>query len=444
MRPRSITGPILLVLIGVVFLLNNVWHDIPFWSLMTDYWPFLLILIGVIGLVEVLYHVSRGSVPPPRPLAGTGLVWILVFAMFSFWGSRNGMHIGRLDAGGVTILGTDYAYDVNAASSTQGVTRVVLDNLHGNLSLKGEDGGDVKVTGRKTIRAFNHKDAETANGQSQVHVERQGDLLVIRAEEPRSLRMLSVTTDLDITIPRGLNVEARGRSGDLTIENIDGAVDVSSGHGDVRLNSIGKDVKIESSRSGVIHATDLKGNLDLQGRGGDVQVENAQGQVTINGEYSGTLEFRGLSKPLHFQSSRTDFRAEQIPGNVTIDLGEVKMNNVIGPVRFETSSRDVQATDVTNSLELTVEHGDIQVIQTKTPLPRMEVRSHSGDITVTVPPNAGFEVDGRTAHGEIENEFGEPLETQTDRNAGTIKGHTGAGPKLSLNTERGKLSIRKN
>jgi DUF4097 and DUF4098 domain-containing protein YvlB len=443
-RPRSITGPIILVLIGVVFLLNNIWHDIPFWRLLTDYWPFLLILVGVIGLIEVLYHVSRGSAPPPRPLAGTGLVWILVLAMFSFWGSRNGMHIGRLDSGGVTILGTDYEYDVNATGAAQGVTRVVLDNLHGNLSLKGEDGGDIKVTGRKTIRAFNHKDADTANQQSLIHVERQGDLLVVRAEEPRSMRMLSVTTDLDITLPKGLNVEARGRSGDLTIEDIDGAVDISNGHGDVRLNNIGKDVKIESSRSGLIHATGLRGNLDLQGRGGDVQVENAQGQVTINGEYSGTLEFRGLSKPLHFQSSRSDFRAEQVPGSVTIDLGDVKLSNVVGPVRFETASRDIQATDVTNSLELTVEHGDIQVTQTKTPLPRMEVRSRNGDITVTVPPNAGFEIDGRTSHGEVENEFGAPLESQADGQAGTIKGHSGTGPKISLSTDRGKLSIRKN
>ncbi|MEP6714879.1 MAG: DUF4097 family beta strand repeat-containing protein [Terriglobia bacterium] len=444
MRPRSITGPILLVLIGVVFLLNNIWRDIPFWTLLSDYWPFLLIFIGVLGLVEVFFHVSRGSVPPPRPLAGTGLIWILVFAMFSFWGSRNGMRIGRLDAGGVSILGTDYPYDVNATNSTEGVTRVVLDNLHGNLSLKGEDGAGIKVTGRKTVRAFNRTDADAANSQSQIHIERQGDLLVVRAEEPRSMRMLSVNTDLDITIPRGLNVEARGRSGDLTIEDIDGAVDVNSGHGDVRLNRIGKDVKIESSHTSLVHVTELKGNLDLQGRGRDVQVENTQGQVTINGDYSGTMEFRSLSKPLHFQSSRTDFRAEQIPGDVTIDLSEAKLNNVIGPVRFETSSRDVQATDITNSLELTIEHGDIQLTQTKVPLPKMDVRSHTGDITLRVPANAEFEIEGRTNHGEIENEFGDPLEVRTEKNSGTIRGRSGSGPKLTLTTDRGKLSIRKN
>ena len=67
MRPRSITGPLILVVIGVVFLLNNLGHDLPLWSLFSNYWPVLLILMGVIGLVEVLYHAGRGAAIPPRP-----------------------------------------------------------------------------------------------------------------------------------------------------------------------------------------------------------------------------------------------------------------------------------------------------------------------------------------------------------------------------------------
>ena len=248
---------------------------------------------------------------------------------------------------------------------------MVLDNIHGNLSLKGEDGGDVKVTGRKTVAPST---ATTLTARNYRVRSAWSARAICWSSGPKSPQYAHAFGDDGSRYygAAGLNVEARGRNGDLTVEDIDGAVDVSSGHGDVRLNNIGKDVKIESSRTGWCMRADLKGNLDLQGRGGDVQMEKLQGQVTINGEYSGTLEFRGLSKPLHFQSSRSDFRAEQIPGSVTIDLGDVKMNNVIGPVRFETASRDIQATDVTNSLELTVDRGDIQVTQTKTPLPKME------------------------------------------------------------------------
>ena len=447
MRPRSITGPLILVVIGVVFLLNNLGHDLPLWSLFSNYWPVLLILMGVIGLVEVLYHAGRGAAIPPRPLAGGGAWFWIILLLFVAWGSNNrgGFQLGRLNAGGINILGTDYEYDVNAVSPAQGVTRVVLDNIHGNLSLKGEDTGEVKVSGRKTVRAFNRNEADRGNEQSQVRVERQGDLLIVHAEEPHTGRMLSISTDLDITLPAGINVEARGRNGDLTVEDISGSVDVTSGHGDVRLNNIGKDVKIESSRTGLVRATSVKGSLDLQGRGGEVQIEKVDGQVTINGEYSGTLEFRELAKPLHFSSARSDFRVEQIPGSVTLDLSEMKINNVVGPVRFQTGTRDVQVTDVTNSLEITLDRGDVQVTQTKTPLPKMEIRSKNGDVTLTAPEKSAFELDGRTNQGEAQNEFGAPIEGQTDGRGATLKGRVGGGgPRISLTTDRGSLTVRRN
>jgi DUF4097 and DUF4098 domain-containing protein YvlB len=302
----------------------------------------------------------------------------------------------------------------------------------------------VKVTGHKTVRAFNKTEADRGNERSQIRVERQGDLLFIRAEEPHNVRMLSVSTDLDVVIPKGVNVEARGRNGDLTIEDVNGSVDVSNGRGDVRLNNIGKDVKIESTRTGLVRATGVRGSLDLQGRGGEVQLEKIDGQVTINGEYSGTLEFRELAKPLHFTSQRSDFRAERVPGSITLDLGELKMNDVIGPVRFQTGSRDIQATDVTEALELTVDRGDIHVTQTKTPLPKMEIRSRNGDLTLSIPEKATFDLDGRTGQGEAVNDFGPSLEIHSEGRAATLKGRVGSGPRITLNTDRGSLTVRKN
>ncbi|HXJ44945.1 MAG TPA: DUF4097 family beta strand repeat-containing protein, partial [Bryobacteraceae bacterium] len=334
--------------------------------------------------------------------------------------------------------------DVNASSPAAGVTRIVLDNIKGNLSLKGEATTEVRLTGHKTIRAFNHADADRAHQQSQIRLDREGDLLIVRATEPANNRMLSISTDLDLVIPKGLSVETRNRAGDLSIEDIDGGVDISTGRGDVRLNRIGKDVKVESSRSGLVRATEVKGNVDLQGRGSEVQIENIQGEVKVNGEYSGTLEFRSLAKSLHFTSNRSDMRIEQIPGSVVLDLGQLKINNVIGPVRFQTGSRDIEITDATNSIELTLDHGDIRLNQSKAPLPKMEVRTRNGDITLAVPDKAGFELDARTGQGEAQNDFGAPLEAKADGRAATIKGKSGSGPQITLSTDRGTLTVKKN
>ncbi len=71
--------------------------------------------------------------------------------------------------------------------------------------------------------------------------------------------------------------------------------------------------------------------------------------MTINGDYSGNIEFHALAKPLRFESSRTEFHVEAVPGTITMDLGDLKMNNVAGPVRFSTGTRDIEATDITGA-----------------------------------------------------------------------------------------------
>ena len=401
MRSRSITGPVLLVLIGLLFLVNNIWRDLSFWRLAWDYWPILLIVIGAIGLVEALYHASQGVANPPRPLSGGGVFWIVILLASFSWMGHGNVHIGPFTNGGLnSVLGKEFTYEVNKAGASEGVTRVVLDNLHGNLSLKGDDGREVKVTGRKTVRAFSQSDADVADKQSPLMIVRDGDILYIRTEDPRASHTLSVTADLDITVPKGLDVETRGRSGDLVVDDIGGEVSVLNGRGDIRLSNIGKDVKIDSGGRSLIRTTDIKGKVDLKGSGGDVQIENVQGPVSVEGEYSGTLEFHALAKEMHMHTSRSEFRVEAIPGTVTLDLGDLKMKDVTGPVRFTTGTRDVDATDVTNGLEISVNRGDIQVTETKLALPKLDVHTHNGEVTLSIPEKAAFDLDGTTARAK--------------------------------------------
>jgi DUF4097 and DUF4098 domain-containing protein YvlB len=442
-RPRSITGPLILLVIGVFFLINNLRPDLISLSRIGDFWPFLLIGAGIIGLVEVLFHASRGVAAPPRPFYGAGIFWILIGGLVIASLSRNhDFRIGRFGAPGISVFGSDFDYDINVTDSPRGVTRIVLDNLHGNLSLKGEDEGDVKVSGRKTVRAFNRGDADRANQQTQVRVERQGDLLLVRSDDFNGSRMIQVTTDLDITVPRGVSVESRGRSGDLNIDDIDGAVDLSAGRGDVRLNHIGKDVRITASRSGEIRATGVKGSLDLQGRGSDIQFDDIAGPVSVNGEFGGTIEFRALAKPMRFTSIRTEFRVEAVPGSITLDLGDLKLNNVAGPVYFKSGSRDIQVADVTDSLELAIDRGDIQISSSKTPVPKIEAHTRNGDITLTLPEHADFQLEGTTNQGEAENNYGD-LEQHSDGHTANIRKRGGTGPRITVSTGRGNLAVKK-
>ncbi len=66
-RHRSLTGPAVLVTIGVLALLNNLhdrWWGIPGWG---HTWPLILVVIGVLKLMERSGHYDGPSFPPGPP-----------------------------------------------------------------------------------------------------------------------------------------------------------------------------------------------------------------------------------------------------------------------------------------------------------------------------------------------------------------------------------------
>lgn len=70
MRPRSLMGPLILILLGVLFLANNVWPELSIRNLVSLYWPFLLIAWGVVRLGEVLVWAATSRRTPVAGIWG--------------------------------------------------------------------------------------------------------------------------------------------------------------------------------------------------------------------------------------------------------------------------------------------------------------------------------------------------------------------------------------
>jgi len=221
-------------------------------------------------------------------------------------------------------------------------------------------------------------------------------------------------------------------------------VELASDRADVRISRVGGNARLDIGRSDLIRATDVKGKIDLQGRGSDVEMENIQGQVTINGGYMGTLEFKNLAKPLQLDGARnTEFRAQAVPGRISMDLGQFNGADIVGPIRLVTGSRDIKMEKFTHSLELETQRGDVELTPGSSPLPSIDARSGVGRIDLILPEKAAFELQATAERGEVVNDFGPPIEKESEGRTATLKGKVGEGPMLRLTANRGSVSVRK-
>jgi DUF4097 and DUF4098 domain-containing protein YvlB len=450
MRPRgSIVGPLILITIGVLFLMHTIWPEFSVGDIVSRYWPFLLIAWGTLQLIEVSIRFARNTPVPANGVSGGGwfLVAIICLVGLGYYEVHNRTDTWWRRAGieqGVEMFGDAHDYEVALVKKTAGKNpKVIIENFRGDAKITGADVTEVSVTGHKTIRALDEGEANRADQATPVEIVNDGSNIVIRCNQSNAKGRTRIATDLDITVPKGAAIEANGRQGDFQINNLGGNVDIVSESAGVRVQDVDGYVKVDTRGSDIVRCTNVKGTVDLKGRGTDVELEKIGGQVSILGTYSGTVSMRDLAKPMRLEGMQTDLTVQKLPGQIRMERGTFSGENLEGPIQMTTRATDVEINGFTDSLQLEVDKGDIDLRPSRLPLAKMNVRTRSGNIEIAVPESAKFELKAATDHGDIENEFGEPLKQVSYGNGAKLEGMVGTGPNLSLVTERGTITVRK-
>ena len=449
MKRVSFIGPVLLIFIGALFLIHNLNPNLPVTDWFAQYWPFLLIAWGVGRLVEILtWAVMKRPLPPNGVSGGEWALVILLFVVGSGvsavhargWWSGPHFRFGNLD-----MFGEAYDYPLNGSATAVGKSpKIIIESFRGNARIVGSDIEDVKVTGRKTVRALKQADADQANQATPFEVARNGNEVIIRTNQDRADDRQRVSADLEITVPKGSSLEGRGRYGDFEVTDLNGTVDIASDNAGVRLQNINGDVRVDTRRSDIVRAVNVKGQIELKGRGSDLELQDIDGPVTVSATYTGMVQMRNITKPVHYTAPQTELSFEKLPGDLRMSVGELSASNVVGPLRLSARTKDVQLADFTQGLEISLDRGDIELRPEKAALAKMDVHTRSGDIDLAVPEKAKLELNASTDHGEVTNDLGDAFKLNSNDRGATLKGNNGtAAPIVTLNTNRGTITVRK-
>jgi Putative adhesin len=448
MRRGSVIGPLILIGLGILFLFRNLWPEIPLVDLVSRFWPFLLIAWGGIRLIEILFWSMTGK---PLPRNGvSGGEWALIFVicivgatMYTAHNASSWFPTGRAWRRVVVNMGESYDYTLAPVEKPCAQNcRIIIESFRGNAKITGGTDATVKASGQETVRSFQQSDADNANKQTPLELIQQGDQIIVRTNQDKVSDRVQPNADLDITVPAGSSIEAHGRYGDFDVQGINGNVNINSDNAGVRLENLGGNVLVDTRASDTIRAVDVKGSVELKGRGDDVELQNIGGLVTVNGVYVGEIQLSNLAQPLRWEDPLSSMAFEKLPGQIRLSRGEFTGNNVVGPMRLKARSSDVQLSDVTQSLDLTLDRGDIDLKPGKN-LPKMEVHTRSGDIELALAPGSKFDLRATTEHGDASNDYGDPLREDSSGHGSTLAGTTGGGPQLRLETGRGTVTVRK-
>jgi hypothetical protein len=446
-RHRSFAGPLVLIVVGIVFLMGTMrmLSVSKLAHLFASYWPVLLILWGVIKIIE--HQQARRQGTRASGIGAGGVLLVVMIVVFGLvanqlervnWsGIRDEMNFDDNDFN--NIFGDSFNYNDHLEQNFPGDASLKVINTHGAISVHASDDDKITVVVRKRIGADNQSDADKYNTETKPTITSIGGLVTVNANvEPGDH---PVEADLDISLPRKAPVTLNSRRGDVNVSGRSGNVDISAQHSDTTVDDITGNVKI-SQEKGSIKAEQINGDVIISGRVNDVTVTDIKGSAQLEGEFQESVKLERIAKVVNFKSSRTDMEFSHIAGSLNLDSDELHADQITGPLHLSTRSKNIRLDAVTGDVRLKDDNGTVELNMHT--LGNVQIDNRNGDVQLGVPEKAGFRLDASTRNGgEIQSDFSE-LKINNDEHESRASGTVGSGSShIVINNEHEGIEIRK-
>ena len=301
--------------------------------------------------------------------------------------------IATLSLQGIARDRTEEKFEKTEALARDG--RVFLSNISGDIEIKSWDKDEVKIEALKTSEASSEAKARENLGQVTIEVTKEGDTLRIVTKYPHEGKSwgdnsVNVSVDYKLWIPSKASTEVKSVSGDVALEAIGGSAKTSAVSGNITLRKAGNGADLNTV-SGEIEIKEVAGNADLKTVSGNINISGIKGSI----------------------------EAETVSGGI-------EMSGVTGAsfVNAKTLSGDVGYA------------GKIEARGT------YRLKSHSGDIRMTLPADSAFEFDAETFSGAIDSDF--QIEVSGKMSPREVHGVVNkGGAEIKLSSFSGGIDLKK-
>src|SRR5271166_5968020 len=305
---RSMSGPIVMISIGIVFLLGTMgvlnWSRLGHWF--AHYWPVILIIAGIVKLIEYQAAQREGA---RAPGIGAGGVFLIIFLVtvgliatqasrFDFGEIRDNLNIDDND---FTWFGQKYTYNDQLAQDFPAGGNLHVNDLRGAVSVSSSEDNQIHVSVHKRINADSQSEADKWNAGTKPQIAVSGGVVTLNANN-QGAGEHGVAEDLDIALPRKASVTVSTRYGDVSIVGREGDLQITSQHGDVSATDINGKVSLNLDHSSA-RIAQISSDVSIEGRANDVSLEDVKGAAHLDGEFMESVKLSKVAQTVTFKSS---------------------------------------------------------------------------------------------------------------------------------------------
>jgi DUF4097 and DUF4098 domain-containing protein YvlB len=445
-RPRGSTlfSGLALLFVGILLLLHN-YRDLSIGHVIGHWWPLIFIFWGAIKLYERTAATRSGDPGSARITPGEV---ILVIGLLALLGIVIGVEILKEKVPGIDIngIGDRYNFDLDVAPKTVPAdARITIRNGHGDVSVRSSDEPQIRVSGKRTAKAWNEADAQHLAERVSVEIVQNGDGYEIHPTGV-SGGDSRLSLNLDIAVPKKAALTIRNEKGDISVSDMAKPVTIATNTGDIEVRENAGDVTIDI-RKGDIKVSDTNGNVKIAGHGGEVNVSSATGGLTLDGEFYGPIRADKIAKGVRFISQRTDLTISQLNGHMETGSGNLEIADTSGNLALRTNSYDVSIENASGKLKVENRNGQVEVRFSTPPKEDIEITNSSAGITLSLPDSSSFDIVADCHSGDIDSEFSTDSLKKTSTQSGDShlegKYGNGRGPKITLKTSYGSISLHR-
>jgi DUF4097 and DUF4098 domain-containing protein YvlB len=443
-RPRrccpSMLAGLIWIGLGVMFLLKNFGIGPDLWAMARSYWPILLILLGL-GKVLDYFRQKQGISLRIGEVFGILFITIIGLAFSQIRGSalpdliNSSINIGGTDISLATAheYTQEYTYPISAGMPVR------VENSNGLVTVSAGTEGEVRVHLRKKVFEDDEVRAKQIGDEIKVESGEEGKaeaaVLVVKTNrEDLSAKNYHFNTDMEIFVPKRVQLEIKNAFGGVNVSGLDGKLNVQTTHQPLDVHDCSGSFVI-ANRYGSSRLTNLTGNVTVDARG-RVTVETVKGDVDVRNDNSG-VSIKDVEGKATITNTDGNITVDHVTKPVTIDARGTRVNvsNLEDSLKITGSYQPIQITDVAGNVVVSSQYA--RTVSIKKVKGNVDIDSNT-DNRITLDDIGGYVKAVAQGSSVRVNKSGGPVEINTTLRDVSV---SNAGKGCKVTNDRGDISV---